>query len=72
MNDVNQQIEQMVNDALARTLRSKDEPQGDPLFESIEAYTKATGKRFRMTKDQIDRGISREEAFKEFTGNHGK
>ena len=32
---------------------------------SIQEYTQSTGKRFRMTKDQKDRGVSREEAFKE-------
>ena len=32
---------------------------------SIQEYTQSTGKRFRMTKDQKDRGLSREEAFKE-------
>ena len=33
---------------------------------SIEAYKEATGKRFRMTKDQKSRKLSREDAFKEF------
>ena len=33
---------------------------------SIEAYKEATGKRFRMTKDQKSRGLSRDQAFKEF------
>lgn len=37
-----------------------------PKYQTIEEYTQQTGKRFRMTKDQITRGISREEAFKEF------
>jgi len=35
-------------------------------YSSIDEYTKATGKRFRITKDQRERGISREDAFKEF------
>ena len=33
---------------------------------NIEAYKEATGKRFRMTKDQKSRGLSRDQAFKEF------
>ena len=66
MSDVNQQIEKIVNDAMSRQLRAKDEPQGQPLFETILEYTTSTGKRFRMTKDQVARGISREDAFKEF------
>ena len=32
---------------------------------SIQEYTQSTGKRFRMTRDQKDREMSREEAFKE-------
>ena len=35
------------------------------LYESIEDYTEKTGKRFRMKRDQKERGLSREEAFKE-------
>jgi hypothetical protein len=35
------------------------------LWESISDYSKQTGKRFRMTKEQKERGISREEAFTE-------
>jgi hypothetical protein len=35
------------------------------VYESIEQYKEETGKRFRMTRDQKGRGLSREEAFKE-------
>jgi hypothetical protein len=35
-------------------------------YSTIKEYTEATGKRFRMTKEQLQRGISREEAFREF------
>lgn len=35
-------------------------------YATIEAYTAATGKRFRMTKAQKERGLTREEAFVEF------
>ena len=38
------------------------------LYESIEDYTTQTGKRFRMTKNQKDRGLSRDEAFSEMYG----
>jgi len=34
-------------------------------YSSIEEYSVATGKRFRMTKDQMERGLTREEAFTE-------
>jgi len=66
MSDPNEKLEQIVNDAMARQLRAKDEPVSEPLFENIEQYQTTSGKRFRMTKDQVNRKISREEAFQEF------
>ena len=39
----------------------------NPLYESIEDYTAKTGKRFRMTKAQKELGLTRDEAFSEFT-----
>ena len=66
MSDPNEKLEQIVNDAMARQLRAKDEPASHPLFENIEQYQTTSGKRFRMTKNQVARGISREDAFKEF------
>lgn len=38
------------------------------VYESIEDYKAKTGKRFRMLKDQKERGLSREEAFNETYG----
>tara|TARA_R110002020_G_scaffold22691_1_gene76371 strand:- start:20 stop:292 length:273 start_codon:yes stop_codon:yes gene_type:complete len=38
------------------------------VYESIEDYTAQTGKRFRMTKDQKQRSLSRDEAFNETFG----
>lgn len=38
------------------------------MYESIEDYTAKTGKRFRMTKDQKSRNLTREQAFKELHG----
>jgi len=35
------------------------------LYESIQDYTDQTGKRFRMTKEQKSRNLSREQAFSE-------
>jgi len=35
------------------------------LYESIQDYTTQTGKRFRMTKEQKSRNLSREQAFSE-------
>jgi len=39
-----------------------------PVYECIEDYVSQTGKRFRMTKEQKDRSMSREEAFNETFG----
>jgi len=39
-----------------------------PQYSSIQEYTDATGKRFRMTKDQKARGLDREAAFREMFG----
>jgi len=36
------------------------------LEESLDEYKSRTGKRFRMTKEQKSRGLSRDEAFTEF------
>jgi len=36
-----------------------------PEYASIQEYTGLTGKRFRMTKDQKERGLTRQEAFAE-------
>lgn len=36
-----------------------------PLYESIEDYKAKTGKRFRLKKDQKERGLTRDEAFAE-------
>jgi hypothetical protein len=40
-----------------------------PVYASIEDYTSTTGKRFRMTKDQKSRQLSRETAFAETYGD---
>lgn len=35
-------------------------------FKTVEEYQRITGKRFRMKKDQKDRGLNRDQAFQEF------
>ena len=68
MTNVNDKLEQIVNDAMTRQLRGDSKTQTS-MYESIEQYSKMTGKRFRMTKDQKARNVSREEAFQEFLRN---
>jgi len=54
---------------MSRNLRGNTQNHPIAQYESIEHYTQTTGKRFRITKDQKARGISREEAFQEFLQN---
>ena len=41
-------------------------------YASIEEYTEQTGKRFRISKDQKKRGLTRQEAFAELHLNEEK
>jgi|15BtaG_2_1085339.scaffolds.fasta_scaffold01555_8 hypothetical protein len=53
---------------LKKSHGEEEQPQLEAtIYESIEDYTQRTGKRFRMTKDQRLRNLSREDAFNEFT-----
>ena len=40
-------------------------------YSTIEEYNNYTGKRFRMKKDQRQRGLNRDEAFREFLNEQG-
>jgi hypothetical protein len=42
------------------------------IYEGIEDYKRMTGKRYRMTKDQKQRGLTREESFIEFMKEESK
>ena len=58
------EIDLMISSIFSSALGVK----GEKVYEgprSIQEYTQSTGKRFRVTKDQKERGLSREEAFKE-------
>jgi hypothetical protein len=47
---------------------AKNLPSVSTIYESIEDYTATTGKRFRMTKEQKELGLTREEAFTQTYG----
>jgi len=49
-----------------------EEQSNPPMYESIEDYTTKTGKRFRMTKNQKARDLSREDAFTETFGDYDR
>ena len=48
----------------------KEQPKTSSLYESIEDYTAQTGKRFRMTKEQKNLGLTRDEAFNQTFGDN--
>tara|TARA_R100001377_G_scaffold39107_1_gene21825 strand:+ start:477 stop:734 length:258 start_codon:yes stop_codon:yes gene_type:complete len=48
---------------LPKRAPKKEQPKTSSLYESIEDYTAKTGKRFRMTKEQKNLGLTRDEAF---------
>jgi hypothetical protein len=58
-NDIENRISDMVTTAIKDNLTGN---QNWP-FQSIEDYKTKTGKRFRMTREQKQAGISRDEAF---------
>ena len=60
-------LSNIIDEAFSKafTERSEDAKPQSPEYSSIEEYSEATGKRFRMTKDQKERGLTREEAFAE-------
>lgn len=64
-NDTNvEQISDLIKGNLSTALQGQVAVEGQ--YANPEEYLRATGKRFRMTKEQKTRGISREEAFAEF------
>jgi len=56
-------LDDMISSIFSSSFKEKEETYEGP--RSIQEYTQSTGKRFRVTKDQKERGLSREEAFKE-------
>jgi CRISPR/Cas system-associated endonuclease/helicase Cas3 len=66
MDLVNEAFNLHYNDEPSPTVAPSVEelPKTPALYESIEDYTAKTGKRFRMTKNQKELGMTREEAFK--------
>lgn len=61
MSNTNDQLEAVVKTAMENNLKTDKRP-----YSSIQEYKDATGKRFRMTRDQMKRRLTREDAFNEF------
>lgn len=59
-------ISDMVNNTLNNLSSEVAKEEVKLGFSTIEEYKALTGKRYRMKREQVVRGISREEAFQEF------
>lgn len=64
-----EKLQKIVTDAMKTQLKNEGKPVVK--YSSIDEYKRVTGKRFRITRDQRDRGLSRDQAFIEFI-NKGK
>ena len=60
-------LSNIIDEAFSKVFTEKKEglQESNAQYMSIKEYTAGTGKRFRMSKDQKERGITREEAFAE-------
>jgi len=70
-------LSNIIDEAFSKVFTEKTEVSGreapeSPQYASIEEYTGLTGKRFRMGKDQKERGLTRREAFAELYLNEEK
>lgn len=62
-------VNQSFSDGFGRDLPDDILTGSRPKYSSIKEYTERTGKRFRMTKQQTERSLTREESFNEFQRN---
>jgi len=60
-------LSNIIDEAFSKVFTEKKETISSPSagYSSIKEYTEQTGKRFRMSKNQKERGLTREEAFAE-------
>ena len=60
-------LSDIIDEAFSKAFTESSEDAGrpQPEYASIEEYTGETGKRFRMSKEQKERGLTRQEAFAE-------
>jgi len=67
-------LSNIIDEAFSKVFSEKKESSSSESlkYSNIEEYTEQTGKRFRMTKDQKERGLTREEAFTELHLNEEK
>ena len=67
-------LSNIIDEAFSKVFTEKNEDPSapSPQYASIEEYTSSTGRRFRMSKQQKERGLTREEAFAELHLNEEK
>jgi len=66
MTDFIKQLDKLIEKAMKKELSKSKKPETTiQEYKDIEDYQRKTGKRFRMLKEQKERGLSREEAFAE-------
>jgi len=67
-------LSNIIDEAFSKvfTENKEESPTGSAKYTSIEEYTALTGKRFRISKEQKKRGLTREEAFVELHLNEEK
>ena len=71
MTDFIKQLDKLIEKAMKKELSKAKAPETTiQEYKDIEDYQRKTGKRFRMLKEQKERGLSREEAFDEMFNNH--
>jgi len=67
-------LSNIIDEAFSKVFTEKKEASSSTpsQYSTIKEYTEETGKRFRMSKDQKERGLTREEAFAELHLNEEK
>ena len=67
-------LSNIIDEAFSRVFTEKKEASSSTpsQYSSIKEYTEETGRRFRMGKDQKERGLTREEAFADLHLNEEK
>jgi flagellar biosynthesis chaperone FliJ len=71
MTDFIKQLDKLIEKAMKKELSKAKAPEPTiQEYRDIEDYQRKTGKRFRMLKEQKERGLTREEAFDEMFNNN--
>jgi hypothetical protein len=64
MSDIEDRLTDIVSEALRRELSNSNSINSP--FLDVEDYKKKTGRRFRRTREQIESGLTKEQAFQQY------